>query len=116
MGLFTEDQMAQGKEFYRVRNFEKHQHYKDRAPVWIKLYTELLDNYEFCALPDVSKSHVILLWLLASRYQNLIPRDHPWIEKKLSATDPIDFPALVNGCFLEICDSASNVLATCYQD
>jgi DNA-binding NarL/FixJ family response regulator len=32
---------------YSVKNFERFQHYKDRSPPWIKLYNELLDDYEF---------------------------------------------------------------------
>src|SRR5687768_18068275 len=48
-------------------NFESFQHYKDRAPPWIKLYNELLDDYEFGQLPDASKMHLVAIWLLASR-------------------------------------------------
>ena len=51
---------------YRVRQWEKFQHYKDRNPPWIRLYKGLLDDYEFHCLPVASKALAPLLWLLAS--------------------------------------------------
>lgn len=42
------------------------QHYKDRAPPWIKLHKKLLDNYDFHCLPDASRALAPMLWLLAS--------------------------------------------------
>lgn len=51
---------------YRVKNWEKFQHYKDRTPPWIRLHRGLLDDYEFHSLPDASKALAPCLWLLAS--------------------------------------------------
>lgn len=51
---------------YRVKNWEKFQHYKDRRPLWIKLYKELLnDETWFCLSGDAAKL-LINIWLLAS--------------------------------------------------
>lgn len=83
-----------------VKNFERYQHYKDRTPPWIKLYNDLLDDYEFSVLPDASKAHLMLIWLLASRSQNQIPYDARWIANKIGATEPVDLDVLLKSGFL----------------
>ena len=60
-------------KYLRVKNWGRFQQYKDRTPPWIKLHTDLLDNYEFSALHDASKAHLILIWVLASKVDNKIP-------------------------------------------
>lgn len=52
------------------KNWATFQHYKDRAPAWIKLHKALLDDYEFACLPIASKALAPLLWLLASEYSD----------------------------------------------
>lgn len=52
------------------KNWNSFQHYKDRAPAWIKLHKGLLDDFEFHRLPLASKALAPLLWLLASEYDN----------------------------------------------
>jgi hypothetical protein len=52
------------------KNWNDFQHYKDRAPVWIKLHRALLDNYEYHCLPVASRALAPMLWLLASEYEN----------------------------------------------
>jgi hypothetical protein len=49
-----------------VKNWREFQHYKDRAPPWIKLQKTLLDDYDFQCLPIASKALAPMLWLLAS--------------------------------------------------
>lgn len=89
------------KEYIRVVNFEKFQHYKDRTPPWIKLYNDILDDYEFSCLQDASKLHLVLIWLLASRTDNRIPADSGWIERKISATENVNLDELIKAGFLE---------------
>ena len=86
--------------FFSVKNFEKFQHYKDRAPPWIKLYNELLDDYEFGLLPDASKMHLIAIWLLASRSENKIPYDPEWVARRVNATEPVNLALLVEKGFI----------------
>ncbi len=50
----------------RIKNWSEFQHYKDRAPPWVKLHHSLLDNFEFHSLPIDSKALAPMLWLLAS--------------------------------------------------
>lgn len=51
-------------------NWADLQHYKDRAPPWIKLHKKLLDNFEFQSLPVASRALAPMLWLLASEHEN----------------------------------------------
>jgi hypothetical protein len=100
---------------FSVKNFAKFQHYKDRSPPWIKLYNELLDDYAFGRLPDASKMHLIAIWLLASRYDNKIPADAEWIEKRINATSPVDLKLLLKAGFIEADQECSKMLADCKQ-
>lgn len=86
--------------YLAVRNFRKFQHYKDRKPPWIKLYSSLLDDYAFSCLQDASKLHAILIWLLASQHENKLPNDAKWIAGKISATDPVDLDGLIAAGYL----------------
>lgn len=104
------------KTTFSVKNFERFQHYKDRSPPWIKLYNELLDDYDFGLLPDASKMHLVAIWLLASRSDNKIPLDPKWIARKISATDPVDLTILKNAGFIEYNQDCSEPLAECLQD
>ena len=89
------------KQFLRVKNFDKFQHYKDRNPPWIKLYNDLLDDYDFSCLQDASKLHLLMIWLVASRTNNKIPIDTKWIERKINATESVNLDELLASGFLE---------------
>jgi hypothetical protein len=52
------------------KNWKSFQHYKDRAPAWIKLHKGLLDDFEFSCLPVASKALAPMLWLIASEYED----------------------------------------------
>ncbi|WP_151448120.1 hypothetical protein [Lacisediminimonas profundi] len=86
-------------KFLKVKNWEQFQHYKKRSPPWIKLHRTLLDDYEFCGLPDAAKGHLLLLWLYASQHAGKVPFDVAFLERKLSCTN-IDLDALVAAGFL----------------
>lgn len=98
-------------KFLRVKNLEKHQHYKDRRPPWIKLHSEVLDDYEFACLQDASKAHLMLLWVLASRLDNKIPYDLAWITKQIGANGRVDVEELILQGFIEVFDDGSKLLA-----
>jgi hypothetical protein len=62
--------------FLRVKNWEQHQHYKERNPPWVKFYTALLDptvEPEYSALGDDAKLLLHHVWLLAGVTDNNIP-------------------------------------------
>lgn len=98
-----------------MKNFETFQHYKDRSPPWIKLYNSTLDDYLFSKLPDASKSHLIAIWLLASRYNNQIPADPSWIKDKIGATENVDLKILEKAGFIIFDQGCSETLADCKQ-
>ena len=114
--------------YLEVSNWARFQHYKNRDPTWLKLYRQLLTDYQWSQLPDASKGHLIGIWLMAAKLENRIPADPEWLAKQIGATDPVDLEILVSGGWLEWCASAldadqgsmsanraSNLLATCYQ-
>lgn len=98
--------------FLAVRNYARLQHYRDRAPLWIKFYARLLDDYEFQQLREVQQRHLMLLWLLASRHDNRIPNDPKWIAKAIHARSTVDIDGLIASGWLADADApASNLLA-----
>lgn len=97
--------------YFRVVNFEKHQHYKERRPPWIKLHAEVLDDYDFLCLQDASKAHAMLIWVLASKMENRIPYDAEFIGRKIGATVPVDLEALTSQGFIECSNDDSKALA-----
>ncbi len=105
-----------------MRNWERFQHYRDRNPPWIKLHTELLDNYDFSQLSDASKLLALCITVLAARSDNKIPADPAWIMARCSIKTKPDLDALIKANFIERIQplqsseqDASSVLAVCKQ-
>lgn len=100
--------------FLAVRNWHKFQHYKDRGPVWIKLYTELLDDPRFLSLPDAAKGQLCALFLLAAKRNNRLPDKPAALRVLVGATGKLYLSELLEGQWLESIDeqpasrSASN--------
>jgi hypothetical protein len=93
-----------------IKNWNAFQHYGKRNPPWIKLHRAILDDYAFCALPDVSKAHLMLLWLYASQNNGSVPHDAPFLERKLSISN-LDIDVLIQHGFLIPNGAASVKLA-----
>lgn len=85
--------------FYSIKNWKDFQHYGKRNPPWIKLHRALIDDYEFCTLPDIAKGHLMLLWLYASQNNGRVPADAPFLENKLTIRN-LDFEVLITHGFL----------------
>lgn len=103
--------MSDGVRYFRVRNFERFQHYRDRSPPWIKLYNTVLEDYHYTRLPDAARSHVVAIWLLASRTSNRIPMDASWVQAAIKATGPVDLELLEKQGFIVVEQSASEAPA-----
>jgi len=101
--------------FFSVKNYEQFQHYKDRSPPWIKFYNSVLDDYDFTSLPDASRSHLVAIWLLASRTNNRIPYDSEWVRMAIKATTKVDLGLLEKAGFIIKEQPCSETLATCSQ-
>ena len=82
--------------YIRVRNWDKYQHYTSRTPPWIKLHNTLLDDYEYTSLPDSSKSHLLGIFMLASRLDNKLPNDGRWIANRIGATSAVKLDVLTH--------------------
>lgn len=103
-------------KYFSVKNLKKYQHYKDRNPPWIKVYTNLFEDYNFSCLQDASKMHLIGIWLLASKIGNKLPWDEKWLESRISASTKINLKILLELEFIEMVQDASALLAECLQD
>jgi len=103
-----------------IVDWEKHQHYKNRRPTWVKIYHSLLDKKSWRDLSGTASKLLIDLWLtacedgftgkiadastlLAWRYR---------IDSNLLAQFNEDLQELENQGFIKL---AINTLASCYQ-
>lgn len=60
----------------RIKNWSKHQHFKDRSPPWIKLYRDILDDPDWHELDGETAKVLVSLWLIASEdetHNGLLP-------------------------------------------
>lgn len=113
-GVIGEESRMAGK--LQVKNWKKHQHYKDRNPPWIKLHGCLLTDDEFACLQDASKLHLICIWLLARNTDGVIPDDPKWVKKCAGLDEDVDLNPLIQKGFLIRLQDASNMLATCASE
>lgn len=58
---------------YRIKNWAKFQHFRDRRPPWIKLYRDLLDDIEWHELDAPAAKALVSLWLLAAETEGILP-------------------------------------------
>jgi hypothetical protein len=92
-----------GRGVFAVKNFEKFQHYRDRAPVWIKLHVSLLDDYEFNQLPKARQRDLIFIWLKMSQKKNRrLPFDPAWIAQSIHSAEPVDLESLAAAGYLVV--------------
>jgi hypothetical protein len=70
--------MGSNMSGYRIKDWEKFQHYKtgahaDKPPEWIKLYPKLLNDIEFHKLNGDDAKTLMMLWMLASENGGTLP-------------------------------------------
>lgn len=58
---------------YRIKDWHRFQHFRDRKPPWIKLYRDLLDDPEWHELPPAASKALVMLWLIASEDAGKLP-------------------------------------------
>jgi hypothetical protein len=66
--------MASPNVILTPKNWKSFQHYKDRAPLWIKLHRGLLDNIDYHLLSPLAGKCLPLVWLLASERDGIVPQ------------------------------------------
>ncbi len=57
-------QDPQPSDWILVHNWERFQHYKDRGPTWIKIYTSLLRNPKYLSLSMGTRGLLHTIWML----------------------------------------------------
>ena len=57
---------------YKIKNWEKFQHYKDRNPPWIKLHFDILCSSDWVMLDDSGRLLAIVCMLIASRNDGFV--------------------------------------------
>jgi hypothetical protein len=58
---------------FKIKNWHKFQHFKDRRPPWIKLYRDILDDVDWHDLDPLAAKTLIMLWLIASENDGDLP-------------------------------------------
>lgn len=102
------------------KNWVEFQHYKDRAPPWIKLHKALLDDYDFQRLPVASRALAPMLWLLASEVlTGEFDGSATRVAFRLRMTESeylLALRPLLDAGFFKSSDDASALLAACKLD
>lgn len=69
-----------------VKNWDRFQHYSDRNVPWIKLYTNVFDDFKFSLLSESAKLLAFCVWVLAGKGvtsgRGAVPHDIVWIRRK----------------------------------
>lgn len=98
-------------QFLRIVGWEKFQHYKDRAPPWIKLHRTLLQSQTWVELDDASRVLAVACMLLAADTGNRIPASKAYLRRVAYLNGEPDWTPLLRAQFIEIIDEAGNTLA-----
>ena len=93
-------------QFFKIKNFEKFQHYPEgsRNVLWIKLYLSTLDDFEFNRMPELCQLHAMKLWLLAARVGNYLPYDEGEIKVAIKAKRGVRLDKLLEFGFILLAD------------
>lgn len=90
--------------YLAVTNWRRYQHYQGRRMVWLKFYTDLLEDEDLLALP----LSVQLLWdrllLLAAQTSNAIPNNPEWIANRARLSQEVcaeGLPLLLKGRWIQ---------------
>jgi hypothetical protein len=96
----------------RIRNWTKFQHYKNRAPRWIKLHTQILNSADWVAASDSGKLRIICCLLAAALNDGCVPTDGKLLSKMCRLRQKSDLQPLIKSGFLienaSIKDASSN--------
>jgi len=99
-------------KYITIEHWERHQHYKDRRPKWIKLEIEIIEEFDadgnfkkFHPMPDDAKLTFICLLCFRANFNDKIPyKDEKWLAKQLGI-ETINLQPLVNAGYISICDN-----------
>ena len=98
----------------RVRNWDKFQPpMKDRNVIWIKIYRQILEDYEWHNLSSDSKATLLELLLLASENNGQLPEVHKIAFRLRKTEDFINEQINLLSHWLQL---DNNLITTCEQD
>lgn len=86
---------------YKIKNWEKYQHYKDRNPPWIKLHVEILASEDWVSLADASKLLMVVCMVIAARENGVLPGNADYIKRVAYLDKRPDLSPLIECGFLE---------------
>jgi hypothetical protein len=93
---------------YRIRNWAKFQHYKERNPPWIKLHAEILASADWVLLDDASKLLAVVCMVIAAKHDGCVP-DSPQYIKRVAYLHKIpNLKPLIECGFLEIVQAGAS--------
>ena len=98
----------------RVRNWDKFQPtMKDRNVIWIKIYRQILEDYEWHNLSSDSKATLLELLLLASENNGQLPEVHKIAFRLRKTEDFINEQIVLLSHWLQL---DNNLITTCEQN
>jgi len=90
-------------QWIEIVKWDDYQHYKNRRPIWIKLYTDLLDNDDYLALSPGERNLLTELWMLYAVTGARVPLDTRSLSRRLQhRTTSQQLRSLVEAGFLRI--------------
>lgn len=98
-----------------VERWDEFQHYRDRDPIWLKVYTRLLSDEAYLALTFHQRGVLQGIWLEYARANRQLSDRTVALTRRLGQrVSTRDLEALNHAGFITI--SASKPLAPCYHD
>lgn len=94
--------MADKPDHYVIKNWGEFQHYKDRAPAWIKMHFSLLASEDWVMLSDASRLLAVVCMLVASRHNGTVPNKPAYIKRVAYLDHEPDLEPLISCGFLTI--------------
>lgn len=98
----------------RIKGWSSFQHFKDRKPPWIKLYRELLDDVEWHELDPKAAKLLVMLWLIASENDGILPNDKTLSFRLRISTS--ELKSLISKLSHWLVQDDINVISERYQD
>jgi len=93
-------------KFFRIAKWEKFQHYHDRRPPWLKLYTTINDDDSLWRkLSDTQLGQVVRLFAHAGNHNNTMPFHDDLMQEDLELSDELNLSSLEKLGVIEVFSS-----------
>jgi hypothetical protein len=102
-------------QYFRVKNWDKFQHYKKDNPTWIKLYVNLFRDADWAILTDSQRGQMVMIWMLASAKQGQIPACPKMVKRLCIMDSEPDLKLFIELGFIEGSIEALEEVYTSYR-